>query len=96
MKAILERTKSLAVRRPIIFSQLYHSLVAQGGNNLPAMQETWVQSIGQEDPLEEEMATHSNNLPGEFHGQRNLAGYSPWDYKESDTTEQITLTFTYH
>jgi len=30
-------------------------------------------------------------LPGEFHGQRNLVGYSPWDCKESDTTEQITL-----
>ena len=30
-------------------------------------------------------------LPGEFHGQRNLAGYSPWGHKESDTTEQLTL-----
>ena len=32
-------------------------------------------------------------LPGEFHGQRSLAGYSSWDLKESDTTEQLTLTF---
>ena len=94
--AILERTKSLAVRRTINLSQLCHSLVAQGGNNLLAMQETRVQSPGQEDPLEEEMATHSNNLPGEFHGQSSLAIYSPWDWKESDTTEQLTLTFTYH
>ena len=31
-------------------------------------------------------------LPREFHGQRNLAGYSPWDHKESDTTEQLTLS----
>ena len=29
-------------------------------------------------------------LPGEFHGQRSLAGYSPWDHRESDTTEQLT------
>ena len=36
------------------------SLIAQSGKNLPAMQETWVQSLGQEDTLEEEMATHSS------------------------------------
>ena len=38
------------------------SLVAQLAKNLPAMQETWVQSLGREDPLEEEMATHANVL----------------------------------
>ena len=43
--------------------------------NLPAMQETWVQSLGQEDPLEKGVAAHSRFLPGEFHGQRSLAGY---------------------
>jgi len=31
-------------------------------------------------------------LPGEFHGQRHLAGYSPWGHKESDSTEQRTLS----
>ena len=31
-------------------------------------------------------------LPGEFHGQRNLAGYNPWGGKESDTTEKLTLS----
>ena len=31
-------------------------------------------------------------LPGEFHGQRSLAGYSPWGHKESDTTERLSLT----
>ena len=41
------------------------------------MQETWVQSLGWEDPLEKEMATCSNILPGESHGQRSLVGYSP-------------------
>ena len=38
------------------------SLVAQMVKHLPAMQETWVQSLGQEDPLEKEMATHSSTL----------------------------------
>ena len=38
------------------------SLVAQMVKNLPAMQETWVQSLGLEDPLEKEMATHSSIL----------------------------------
>ena len=46
--------------------------------NLPAMQETQVRSLGWEDPLEEEMATHFSNLAGKSHGQRNLVGYGPW------------------
>ena len=48
------------------------SLVAQMAKNLPTMQETRVQSLGWEDPLEKGMATHSSILPGEFHGQRIL------------------------
>ena len=55
------------------------SLVPQMVKNLPAMQETQVLSPGQEDPLEEGMATHS--LPGESHGQRSLVGYRPWGCK---------------
>ena len=47
------------------------------GNNLP-LQKTWVQSLGWEDSLEKEMATHSVFLPGESHGQKSLVGYSPW------------------
>ena len=54
--------------------------------NPPAMPETWVRSLGWEDPLEEEMATHSSILAGESHGQRSLVGYSPRGHKESDTT----------
>ena len=51
--------------------------------NLPAMWETQVQSLGQEDPLKKGMATHSSILLSEeFHGQRILAGYSPWGLKE--------------
>ena len=47
--------------------------------NLPMQetQETQVLSLGQEEPLEEEMAAHSSVLAGESHGQRSLAGYSP-------------------
>ena len=41
------------------------------------MPETWVWSLGQEDPLEEDMATHSSILPEKLHGQRSLVGYSP-------------------
>ena len=48
-----------------------------------------VQSLGQEDPLEKEMATHSGILAGEFHGQRSLVGHSPWSCKELDTTEWL-------
>ena len=41
-------------------------------------QEVWVQSLGWEDPLEEQMQPTPLFLPGESHGQRNLGGYSPW------------------
>ena len=52
------------------------------------MQETWVQSLGWEDLLEEGMATHSSILALRIpHGQRSLVGYSPLDRKESGTTE---------
>ena len=48
---------------------------APGGSavkNLPAMQETWVQSLEEEDPLEKDMSTHPVFLPGKTYGQRNL------------------------
>ena len=47
----------------------------------------WVPSLGQEDPLEESMQTSLVFLPGESHGQRSVAAYSPWSCKESDMTE---------
>ena len=62
-------------------------MVTQKVKNLPAMQETWVWSLGQEDPLEKGTATHSSILAWEFHGQRRLVGYSPRGLKESDTTD---------
>ena len=63
------------------------SLVAQMIQNLPAMWETQVQSLGREYPLEKEMATHSSILAWKIPGQRSLADYSPRGHKESDTTE---------
>jgi len=44
------------------------SLVVQMVNNLLVMQETWIQSLGQKDPLEKGMALTPEFLPGEFHG----------------------------
>ena len=49
--------------------------------------EMQVQSLDQDDPLEEGMATHSNILAWKIHGQKSLVGYSPGDCKESDMTE---------
>ena len=46
--------------------------------NLPAVQEARVPSLGWEDHLEKRMAIYSRVLTGESHGQRRLAGYSPW------------------
>ena len=55
--------------------------------HLPAMQEMWLPSLGQEDPLEEGMAAHPSILAGESRGQRSLVGCSPWGRKELDMTE---------
>ena len=49
------------------------------------MQGTWVQSLGQEDHLGREWLTPPAFFPGEFHGQRSLAGYSPWSHRKLDT-----------
>ena len=62
------------------------SLVAQTLKNLPAMQ-TQFRSLGQQDPLENEMATHSNILAWWIPWTEEPAGYSTWGCKESDTTE---------
>ena len=67
------------------------SQVTQAVRNLPALQETWIRSLGQEDPLEKEMATHSGILAAESHGQRSLVGCSPWGCRESDATEHACM-----
>ena len=58
--------------------------------NLPAVQETWVQFLGWEDPLGREWLLTAAFLPGKSPGQRSLAGYGPWGGKESDMTEQLS------
>ena len=63
-------------------------LVAQLVKNLPAMQETWVQFLGWEDPLEKGKATHSSILAWRI-------PYNPWSHKELDPTERLSL-FTGH
>ena len=66
---------------------IFHHVVAQTVKNLPAMWETWVQSLGWEDPLEKEKLPTPVFWPGEFHGQRSLVGYSPLSHKGLDITE---------
>ena len=58
------------------------------------MQETQVQSLVWEDPLEKGMATHSGIPPGEFHGQKSLTGYSPGESQRVGY-DKVTNTFTF-
>ena len=62
-------------------------LVAQMAKHAPAVQETWVQSLGQEDHLETEWLSPPVFLAGEFHGLRSLAGNSLWGHRDLNTTE---------
>ena len=80
----------------LIYGPSLTSLVSQMIKCLPTRWETWVQSLGWEDLLEKEMATHSSILawkipwmeePGRLH--------SPWGHKESDTTEQLHFSHLY-
>ena len=85
----------MAIRRETIYcspTMCWASLVAQMVKNLPAMWETRVWSLGQEDPWRMEWLPTPVFLPEESHWERNLVGYSPWGHKESDMTEQLTLT----
>ena len=67
---------------------IFYSNLTQWVKSLPAIQGTKVQCLGWEDPCGE---GNSNLtlvfLPGEFHRQRSLVGYSPWGHKESDMTD---------
>ena len=61
---------------------------------LSTMWETWVRSLGREDSLEKEMATHSNTLAQKIPWMEEPgAGYCPWGRKESDTIEQLHFHF---
>ena len=122
---------SLLFFKQLFRLRIFHSsqsyLVAQLVNNPPAMQETWIWSLGQEDPLEKEMGiarkwllegneiSFSRNswerkikknpksekptpvfLPGEFHGQRSLVGYSWWDRRVRQDWGTDTFAFIVH
>jgi len=81
----------LFLREWLTFASILHfendnnlaSLVAQMVKNLPAAQETQVRSLGGEDPWRREWLPTPVFLPGDFHGQRSLMGYSPCSCKES-------------
>ena len=66
-------------------STLSASLLAQTVKRLPAKRETWVQSLGREDPLEKEIATRSQ-------GWRSLVGYGPCGHEESGMTGRLHFT----
>ena len=68
------------------------SLAAQTGKRLPTMQETWVRSLGREDPLAKEMATHSSTLAWKIPWKEEPGRLQMWSRKESDTTERLHLT----
>ena len=57
------------------------------------MRETWVRSLGQEDTLQTEMATHSSTLAWKTERTEDPVGYIPWGHKESDTTELLHFHF---
>ena len=86
---IRAHTHDLVTSQKSIISKV--SLVAQMIKNPCAMQETWVPSLGYEDPLEKGMATHSSILTWRIPWTEELVGYSPWGCKELDTTKQLTL-----
>ena len=82
----LGRSRGEGMGYPLQYS--WASLVAQLVKNLPAMYETWVRSLGWEDPLEKGMATHSSILAW------RIPWTIPWGRKQSDTTERLSLYFT--
>ena len=90
------RSAGKGIGYPIWYSLA--SLVTQLVKNPPAMWETWVRSLGWEDPLEKGLATHSRilawRIPWTERGQRSLVGYSPWGHRVRH--DLVTFTFSYH
>ena len=76
----------------ICTTSLSDSLVDQVIKSLPVMQETQVQFLVGKIPWRREWQPTPVFLPGEFHGQRNLAGYRPWGRQQLDMTEWLTLS----
>ena len=81
-----ERAPGEGIGYPLQYSWI--SLVALLVKNLPAMWETWVQSLGWEDPLEKGTASHSSILAWRI----PWGLYSPWGHKESDTAKWVSLS----
>ena len=73
------------------FQYSWASLVAQLVKNPPAVQETWVRSLGWHIPWRRESLPSPASWAGEFHGL-----YSPWGCKESDTTERLSLSLHFY
>ena len=72
-------------------TEVWASLMAQTITDLPAMQETWVLSLGQEDSLKEGMASHSSIVAWRIPMDRGAwQAASPWGHKELDRTEVIS------
>ena len=83
------RSPGEGIGYPLQYS--WASLVAQLVKNPPTMWETWVQSLGWEGPLEEDMATHSSILAWRIPMDRGAClGYGPWGCKELDPTERLS------
>ena len=71
--------------------------MAQTVKRLSTVREIWVRSLGREDSLEKEMATHSSTLAWKIPRMEELgAGYFPWGRKESGTTERLHFHFNYY
>ena len=82
------KTPGEGISYPLQYS--WASLVGQMVKNPPVLWETWVRSLGWEDPLKESMVTHSSILAWRMPRQGSLVGCSSWGHKESDTTEQLS------
>ena len=75
----------------VLWGEMGASLVAQTVKCLPAMQETWVPSLGGKIPWRRKWQPTPVLLPGKFHEQRSLVGYSPWACKQLDMTERLHI-----
>ena len=67
--------------------------MAQAVKHLSTMWDTGVRSLGREDPLEKEMATHSSTIAWKVPWTEEPGSYSPWGLKESDMTERVHFPF---
>ena len=82
---LIQRKTSFKKKTNYESTYSHTSQVAQTLKKLPAMQETWVWSLGRKVPCRRSWQPTAIFLPGEFHAQTSLVGYSPWGREESDT-----------